>query len=127
MNATTTISRNIRGELRAKSVFPLGFDARELHIETGKSSPGVTCSATVFRRTADGMGLEHAFGFGAPGGDFRRTLKTDPKARATEKTLSTMHAACLVDLPALMVAACAHYGKPAPAAETAAPAQALAA
>lgn len=111
---TTDIGRNMRGELRARSVVPLGFDSRELHIETSKSAPGVSTGAAVHQRTADGVGLSHVFAFGGEGDDFRRTVSRDPKARATEKTLTTMHAAALVDLAALVAAACAHYGKPAP-------------
>lgn len=114
MNTSTTVDRNMRGELRARSVVALGFDRRELHIETRKGGRGVSCDASVMQRTEDGRGLTHAFAFGGEGDDFRRTLASDPKARATEKALATMHAAALVNLADVVAAACAHYGKPAP-------------
>jgi hypothetical protein len=104
-----TLDRNNRGELRARTVITLGFDSRELHIETRKGSRGgVECSAAVFRRTADGLGLEHAFG---RGGDFRRTLKHAPNARATERTLRTVHEECTADARGVTWAALEHYGR----------------
>lgn len=118
MNAPANfkIDRHPRDGLRARTVIVLGFDRRELHIETSKASRGVSCRASVYQKTEDGQGLVHAFAFGGQGDDFRRDLSRDPAARATEKTLTTMHAAALAGLPALLASVHAHYGKPAPGA-----------
>lgn len=118
MQTPYEFGRNIRGDLRARSVYPLGFDRRELHVETSKSSPGLSCRATVFRVTDDGRVLEHAFGLGRPGsGDYRATLAQDRTGRATEKAVRTMHERCTAELAATLAAACAHYGKAAPGAD----------
>lgn len=111
-NIATDISKDRQGITRALSVLPLGFDRRELRIETRKHSfrGGVYCSATVVQVSEDGRSYTHAMSYGAAG-DFSKTLAHEKAARATEKAIGTMHERCLTaGVYALLDEAKRHYG-----------------
>lgn len=114
MTYQTTLSRGFHDKaLRAKTIIVLGFDRRELHIETSKAvRGGIESDATVYQRTEDGMGLQHAFGL-AGGGDYSARLRHDPTGRATEKALRTMHEAALMQADEQVRKVRAFYGQPA--------------
>lgn len=111
MQANTTLRRTMRGDLQALTVITLDpIVRRVLHITTDKHcNGGLSSDATVYRITADGLGREHAFSYGAGTGDFRQMLDRAPKARATEKAIRTMHETALAQLPAIVEQARAHY------------------
>ena len=110
MTYTTTTERDRAGKLSVKTVIPLGADRRELHITTRRNSVrgGIQCGARVEQVSEDGRSYTHAFSFGS-GGDYSKTLAHDIKGRATEKALTTMHAAAMLDVEAVIAAAKAHY------------------
>lgn len=104
-----TMERDRNGKLRAKTTIVLGFDSRELHVETSKSyRGGVSCEATVFKVTENCM--QHAMGLGR-GGDFSRTLARNPDARATEKTIRTMHVGAMAGIDAIVAEATTYYAE----------------
>lgn len=107
MNAYT-ITRDAWKNLRAQTRVDLGFDRRQLRIETCKSGAGIVSRASVLQQTEDGASWTHAFGL-AGGGDFSERLSTVPGARCTEKALRTAHEAALRALPEIEARARAHY------------------
>lgn len=108
----TTIKRNHEGKLVAETRIELGFDRRELRIDTQKNhnhyGGGVKTGATVVQVSEDGMSYTHVFGL-AGDGDWSRTLIHDKTARGTEKTITAQHSTALIDLEAIKAAAVAHY------------------
>lgn len=112
MDLVTAVSRDRWNNLSATTCIPLGFDNRELRIQTRKHSihGGIYCNAFVVTITP--MGYSHAIGLGA-GGDFSKTLDQDRSARATEKAIRAMHQRCLVaGAYAVLDEAIRHYPQP---------------
>lgn len=107
----TTIGKDRNGITRALTSIPLGFENRELRIETRKHSiyGGVYCSATVVTITP--YGFSHAIGLGR-GGDYSKTIEHSRDQRATERAIAGMHAKCMAGADQILAAAVAHY-KPA--------------
>lgn len=98
-----SLTRNLRNELVAETriLLPsLGLN-RELRITTQKTISGVVCRASVVTSTENGF----AFAFD----DFSRTLERDPKIRAVETNIVTMHMRHTADPLALIAEAVAHY------------------
>ena len=99
MTIDYTFGRDPHNGLKAKTIVSLGDDTRrELHIETSKRTcGGIETNATVFTRTEDGQGLEHAFGLRRPGsGDYRSPLRR-ADARCTEKAVRALHESVTAD------------------------------
>ena len=112
----TTVRRSQYGDLFAETVVPLGADRRELRIDTRKGFRGLRTSATVVQVSEDGRSFTHAMGLGTGLGDFSRTLRQqDPKVRATEKAIRSLHADALTEIDATLAAARAHYAAKVPA------------
>jgi hypothetical protein len=113
MQATTR--RNMHGQLVRETVIPLGFDRRELRVETRKHSfrPFIETSASVVQVSEDGRSYTHRFGMSRVPNpetcDYRKTV-TSVQGRATEKALAAQHD--VVDFGALKAEAIAFY-KPA--------------
>lgn len=103
MTYETTVKRN-RDGLEAETRIPLGFDRRELRITTSKGSRGVYTGALVVQVTDRGFTFVLCQ-------DYRKTLAQDKAARATEKTIRTMHAAVLANVDAVVAEAKAFYDK----------------
>lgn len=87
MTHETIIRRGTDGALRAKTVIPFGYDRRELHINTYKSSRG-GLSASAQAVEVDPDGRSYRFTLFA---DYNRTLVADPAMRCTEKNLRMIH------------------------------------
>jgi hypothetical protein len=106
-----TVSRNRSGELRAVTVVKLE-GRREIHISTSKHfRGGITCVASGFEVSECGTYTTHACALGGGGGDYYKTLASEPSARATEKAIRTVHATGLANLDAVVAEARAHYAK----------------
>lgn len=104
------VGRNMRGDLYAETVMPLGYARRELRIRTDKCARGLSADATVVQVSEDGRSHTHAFSLSRFGqGDYSKQLRLDQKARATEKAIRTMHADALRDVGAVLDEAHAHY------------------
>lgn len=101
---TYTLTRKRNG-LEAKTVIPMEGN-RRLWITTSKGSRGLWTSASVIHEKSGGI-ITHVFG-GAEG-DFSESVRRDPKARATEKAIRTMHEDALRDADRIVVAATMHY------------------
>jgi hypothetical protein len=110
-----------KGPLTAKSIIDLGFDRRELVIETGRSTKGLQSEAYVQQRSADGLFVSRAFGI-AGRGDFSAVVAQREGARATEKALRALHEQALDSLDFVLERALRHYGRSAGEATQAAPA-----
>lgn len=106
------VTRNVRGDLEARSAFPLGFERRELRIHTYKSYYGVVSIATVVQVSEDGRSYSYAAGLGANVGDFNRRVFHEPKMRATAANIKRVHGDVLAGLANLLALAYAHYGQP---------------
>jgi hypothetical protein len=103
------VKRSSRGELSAKTVVPLGFDRRELRIETSKSyNGGVDCSATCVQVDVDGFGYSCRLGLGGDG-DYSKRLVVERDMRATEKNIRKVHAAALAQLDQVLAEVRAKY------------------
>jgi hypothetical protein len=112
MECTTTLTRTANG-IKASTCLPLNIDRRELRIETCKSvRRGVACTAMVVQLAEDGLGYSYVLF-----GDYHKRLIHEPAARATEKTVSTIHARGLVDVDAVFAEALAFYTRKTEAAE----------
>ena len=96
MNTTATRDRD--NKLTIETTIALTGN-KELRIATSKQvfKKGIACRATVVTPHADGKG----YSFKMPG-DYMTTMKADPTARATEKTLRGLHDFCLAYLVPLM-------------------------
>lgn len=105
MNYVMQVKRG-RDGLEAETRVPLGFDRRELRITTGKGSRGVYTGCQVVQVAADGLGFSFLMY-----GDFGKVLNQDKAARATEKTIRTMHASALVGVDAVVADVMAFYGQ----------------
>lgn len=109
----TTVNRDSHNRLRVRTIIDMGFDRRELHIETDKGyRGGIETSATCYQITEDGCGRQHAFGL-AGGGDFSKQLKVSP-ARGTEKALLALHTEAMTTIEDTVKACVEHYVKPEP-------------
>lgn len=85
---------------------PLGFDRRELRIETGKASRGgIEVDARVVQLSECGRTHSHAYG---RGGDYSKVIGARA-ARGTEKALLDLHMHGLAMLDQVKAAALAHY------------------
>lgn len=106
------LKRDRWDKLSANTTIPLGAERRELRIHTSKSGNGVvSCSADVVQRSEDGLSYQQAFALSKYSrGDYCKTLAHVLQARATEKTIRTMHAAALAGIDAVLTEARAHYG-----------------
>lgn len=94
--------------LKLITKIPLGFDRRELRIETGKASRGgIAVDARVVQLSECGRMHTHAYGLGA-GGDFSKVIEVRP-VRGTEKALLDLHMHGLAKLDEVKGAAMAHY------------------
>jgi len=98
------------GPLTAKSIIDLGFDRRELAIETKRSTQGLQSEAYVQQRSADGLFVSRAYGI-AGRGDFSAVIAQREGARATEKALGALHDQALGRLDFVMERALRHYGR----------------
>lgn len=99
----TTVTRNLRGELEAKTVIPFGYDSRELHITTHKASRGgILASAQAWIRGDDGSLSCALFE------DFNKRLLTTA-VRCTEKAMRSLHAQALEDIAAVLAEAKAKH------------------
>jgi hypothetical protein len=105
----TTVKRSSRGELSAMTVVPLGFDRRELRVETSKSyNGGVDCSATCVQVDANGFGYSLRLGLGGDG-DYSKRLVVARGMRATEKNIRAVHAQALAQLDQVLAEVNAKY------------------
>ena len=106
MTYETILSRGHDKSLRAKTIIPLGFDRRELHVLTSKGSRGaIVCAAQCVQVAEDGRSFSFILF-----GDFRKTLANSP-ARCTEKELSRVHAEGLAGIEACIAECRAFYAK----------------
>ena len=94
--------------LRASTVVDLGFDRRELRIETSKGSCGIDTRATVVQVSEDGKSATYALNYGG-GGDFSVKLGTPLAKPATEKNIRAQHEQSIADLAPTIAAAMAYY------------------
>lgn len=96
------------GGLRRVTRVPLGFDRRELRIETRRSiwRKTLETSATVVQVHEDGNGYTHALGLGTGCGDFSARV-AESAARATEAAIVRQHDS--VDIAGVLARALAHY------------------
>ena len=108
---TTEVGKDRNGTTRALSVALLGFDNRQLRIETRKHGiyGGVYCNACVV--TLNATGYSHAIGVGR-GGDFSKTLLHERGARATVQAIERMHRECMANAAAVLAEAIAYYPQP---------------
>ena len=109
---STTVRRNMRGEIEAITRFVLDRPDRELRITTSKASPGVSTRAQVGIVTGGVpggfVGFQIALGIGSRG-DFRKTLVHNKNGRATQKAIETLHDAALADIEPVLAEARAYY------------------
>ena len=108
----TNIRKDIRNGWKAETRFDMPEIGERyfLQVETSKRyNGGVSTTASVNQRTADGMGYQHKMGLGG-GGDFYRTCFSDRAARCTEKTVATQHSAALASIEQIKADAVAYYG-----------------
>lgn len=109
---STTVRRNMRGDIEATTKFLLDRPDRELRITTSKASPGLRTYAQVGIVTGGVpggfVGFQIALGIGSRG-DFYKTLEHNKTGRATQTAIETMHAAALADVEPLLAAALAQY------------------
>lgn len=109
MNEITVFDRQYRdGSFQGTTKVPLGFERRELRIQTRKNTArgGVDSVAMVVQLNEDDAGFTFAFG---RGGDFFQTLQHEPKARCTETTVRRMHNLAISNLAGLIESARTHY------------------
>lgn len=108
----TAITRNMRGELHAKTRIALTFHgvAAVLEIETSKSDKSVSARASVSWPTACGRGFIHRFSFGGDG-DYSEVRAKKP-ARATEKAIREVHELAMSKQDEIIANAKAYYAKP---------------
>lgn len=112
MNYSTTVGRNMRGEIEAETRIPMDQQGRELRVITGKASPGVSTYVQVGIVTGGVkggfVGFQCALGIGGRG-DFYKRLRHAKEARATLKTIEALHAEALADIGPVLEAARAQY------------------
>lgn len=105
MQHTITVTRNMRGELRAENEIPMSEPGRVLTISTSKGSRGL-------RTFAQSCTISDSNGFKGRTfvmfGDFTKTVAQSDK-RATEKAIHEQHAAVLRQLDAILMEAEAFY------------------
>jgi hypothetical protein len=109
---TTSIRKDIRNGWKAETRFDMPEIGERyfLQVETSKRyNGGVSTTATVNKRTLDGMGYQHQMGLGG-GGDFYWTCINDKSARCTEKTVATQHMTALANIEQIKADAMTHYG-----------------
>lgn len=99
-----------RQPISAKTKFELGFDRRQLIIETGRSRPGLVAKAYVVQVSEDGHIETRAFGIGRCG-DFSLKIAERAGARATEKAVRELHQEALGCAAQMKAAALTHYGQ----------------
>ena len=106
----TKLSRDRDGKLQAETRIPLGFENRELRIETSKHySGGTATTAKVVEVTESGF--RFAIGIGGSGkGDYSKTIAHE-RCRATEKAIERLHHKALAQQYAIEAEARAHYGQ----------------
>ena len=93
----------------AKERFGERIGERILHIATRKNSRGELCTSATVYWHGEGM-RQHAMSVcGDKNGDYSRTIRATPCARATEKAIMQAHDIALADFGAVVDAATNHY------------------
>jgi hypothetical protein len=110
-----------KGPLTATSIIDLGFDRRELAIETSRSTQGLQSKAYGQQRSGDGLFVSRVSG-NTGRADFIAVVAQREDARATEKALRALHEQALDSLDFVLERALRHYGRSAGEATQAAPA-----